>query len=268
METASPVRLFNFLLAPLTDVKWGRGQPGRVSWFGLTEGQYWIQAGPHALFEYRRNEHPSAAAPRYCDYPVARLYEDILEMVPHVLEPVPAALVPYIQFASSSEWDATRQPLLENAPEGMEVSRYCDLAAACGSWIGNRSLESGYLRPSTRIRMWSDASTVHIEWDNRDKLINGVPAWSASLGTCPWPRLEFIREVRSLHDRLLQEMGERIAQVAAGALPDVGPDCCHLTEEHLNRSVPIDHLFAGPTVPTDWEQVGDAIGRVERGQFD
>jgi len=254
--------LFDFILLPLHDLELGgTGDKRFLSWFRLTEGQYWIQAGQHALLEYS----PSARSfPKYCDYPVARLYEDVMEIFPYVIEPLPAAFAPHIQCANGSEWYATRQSLLEHTPDSMDVDRYCKLSSDCLNWWDYRRLDTGYLSPSAGIRMWSDESAAHIEWDNREKLFAGVPAWTATLGSYHLPRAEFIREVRSFHDRLMEQMGERVPQVLKGAPPEVAIDLC---QQHQQRRAPIDRLLAGPATRTDWEQVSKAIGRVESGEF-
>jgi hypothetical protein len=255
--------LFNFTLLPLQEIQPGnRGDERFLSWFRLTEGQYWIQAGQHALLEYSTYARPF---PKYCDYPVVRLYEDVMAILPYVLEPIPAAIAPHIQSASGNKWCAARVSLLENTPDAMNVEQYCKLSSDCLNWWYNRRLDTGYLAPPARIRMWSDETTVHIEWDNREELLNGVPAWTAILGAYHLPRADFIREVRSFHDRLMEQMGERVAQVLTGARPDATID---LRQQHQQRNAPIDRLFAGPATKTDWEQVTAAIGKVERVFFE
>ena len=96
--------LINFTLAPIEEiVPWG--EPGSYSlhWFGLTYGEYWIQAGEAALFEYSDHAR-NAGINRYCDYQVVRLYEDLLDMLPYILEPVPEPLVPYICGERAKAW--------------------------------------------------------------------------------------------------------------------------------------------------------------------
>jgi hypothetical protein len=39
------------------------------------------------------------AAPATCEYQVARLYEDVIEVAAHALEPIPADLIPHIAGA-------------------------------------------------------------------------------------------------------------------------------------------------------------------------
>lgn len=41
--------LFEFILKPLDEVaRWGTARDS-LHWFGSTDGEYWIQAGEHAL---------------------------------------------------------------------------------------------------------------------------------------------------------------------------------------------------------------------------
>lgn len=45
--------LFNFTLTPLADVSyWGETEEKHLHWYGLTDGQFWIQAGNDVLLEY------------------------------------------------------------------------------------------------------------------------------------------------------------------------------------------------------------------------
>jgi hypothetical protein len=45
--------LFNFVLCPLEEITpWGNEDQYSLSWFGLTEGGYWLQVGEDQLFRY------------------------------------------------------------------------------------------------------------------------------------------------------------------------------------------------------------------------
>jgi hypothetical protein len=73
----------NFSLTPLELVQpWGNPDRQSLHWFGLTHGQYWIEVGTAVLFEYSTAVQERFGTPRYCDYQVSRLHEDLLEMVP------------------------------------------------------------------------------------------------------------------------------------------------------------------------------------------
>lgn len=197
--------LIDFDLTPIEDVgPWGTPGDHSLTWFGLTEGRYWINAGADTLLEY--SEHANRNdADRYCDYYVARIYEDVVHMLPAVLEVVPPDLRKYVAGNSGREWIETYnswsgQNLDEDA--GNEASDVADRAA---SLFSERLLNTGYLSPPATILMWSDETDVHIEWDNRDKFIDGILAWSATSGNFNLPREQFVKEVESFRTRLLEQ---------------------------------------------------------------
>ena len=132
------------------------------------------------------------------------------------------------------------------------------------SWIGKRTLDSAYLNPSTRIQLWSDGRDVHVEWDNRDKLIEGVEAWTATSGSYAIPMADFIAEVQSFHDRLMAQMNERVGAVRAGRLPDnVEVDIGALEREHEQRAKPITRNFL-PRQEKDWNKVRAVIEEIKK----
>jgi hypothetical protein len=97
-----PVIRFRFELRPVDKITpWG-GQDRMLHWFGLTDGWYWIELDGHELLRYSdttlrrwRGEGYDAARP-YVDYQVVRLWEDVIQLAPAVLEPVPADLARFV----------------------------------------------------------------------------------------------------------------------------------------------------------------------------
>lgn len=186
--------LFNFRLTPVAEViPWSHEGHPYLSWFGLTCGQYWINVGDHTLLEYAQ-QIQCADSPRYYEYQVARIYDDILDILPHALEEVPAPLVKYasIEFGTLladglPKWDAHCK-MAKNEDE------YWDTLGDATEWLRLRRLTCDYLAPSAHIMIWSHKDQVHIEWDHRDKLFNGHPAWTALHGrhTLPHTGSDFI----------------------------------------------------------------------------
>lgn len=244
--------LFNFRLAPLRDIApWRSADGPHLHWFGLTDGEYWIEAGDDRLFAYSPGVRERDDFPQFCSYAVSRLYDDLADMTPHILEAVPDPLAAHLRLDG-------RRELRDAQP----WSAVADDLVPAWRWIHDRRLDSAYLSPSANIQVWSDESDVWIEWDNRDRMVDGVAAWAAVQGAYRLPRAGFIAEVRSFHDRLMREMGERVQQVAAGALSEIPIDRPGLLHEQARRSAAIDHIFSAPQPPTDWSAVRRAIGRV------
>jgi Family of unknown function (DUF5984) len=261
--------LFNFKLTPLGQVQpWGGPDDQRLHWFGLTDGQYWIQAGESAPLEYSDQLRAKFDWPRYCDYQVARLHEDLIEMLPLVLEPVPEDLISYISGVSGTLWNIKSADWHTNACAQNDDDRYWEIADFSATWIGRRTLDSLYLSPGTNIHMWSDESNVHIEWDNTGMLREGIPAWTAIRGSYLLPRDEFVAEARSFHFRFMAQMTDRVNSVLSGALPSqVKVDLQELQKEHSTRSRSIERNLVEPVNPTDWSLARIAIADIERGAY-
>lgn len=260
-----PPPLFQFQLRPLDEIEpWGEPEDPNLHWFGLTDGRYWIQAGVHRLFEYSKAAQARSGVPPYCDYQVVRLYEDVLDLAPYALEPVPEELQRYIDLDESKPWNHYWTKWCEFVEGSGASEDAMNLLDDAGPWMGRRTLDSAYLSPSTNIRFWSNEDSVHIQWDNRDKFLQGCQAWSAQLGTWRLPRAEFMAEVRSFHARLMEEMEKRVSQVAAGGLAkSVRVDLEALLREQHTRSQSIERNLGQPIPPTDWPSVVAAVRSLE-----
>jgi hypothetical protein len=255
--------LFNFTLTPLEKVPpWGKLGDLSLHWFGLTDGIYWLGVGDEKLFEYHPDNPWGIDSLRFVDYQIARLYEDILEMVPAILEPVSKSLQADISgdglinyLRAFDEWSEQER----------DDAEFWELRGESMILTLNRILDSGYLTAAPKIWLWSDGTNVHVEWDNRERLHKGKSVWSAQQGEFLLTRAAFIAEVRDFHNRLMQQMQERVDQVCAGALPpEVRIDLTALREEHERRSASIEAHFAPPAEPTDWEAVERAIAEIKR----
>ncbi|MEI9988133.1 MAG: DUF5984 family protein [Aliidongia sp.] len=66
----------------------GKGADCSLSWFGLTDGIYCIDTPAGRLFEHSLPADPDVGEP-WCDYQVARLFEDLIEIWHAVADPVP-----------------------------------------------------------------------------------------------------------------------------------------------------------------------------------
>lgn len=254
--------LIEFSLRPVLEIEpWGTPGDLHLSWFGLTNGQYAICAGQDVLFQYSQYAR-ALGAPQRCEYQVARLHEDILNIVPYVLEPVPASLVPYISGEVAERWREHFE-LWYNQNEGLsDNKRYWEVLEAATAWRSKRHVDSLYLSPPANISVWSDIQSVYIEWDNRNSLFDGHPAWTAIQGRHKMPRSLFIQEIESFHSRLMQEMNERVDQVARGALStDIQIDVPGLKHEHERRCECFRNAL-NLTPHTDWLLVERAINEV------
>jgi hypothetical protein len=240
--------LFEFRLTPVDRVEPWEAEAGpNLHWFGLTEGTYWLDIGGRELYRYteailRRwgGDQP------HVDYQVSRLYEDVTEIAPFVLEPVPGVL--------GERLDVVRQRIvaLWQTAKRDDTDASRDRACAARLWLGNRTLSAGHLRHGPRIEFVRVGDVVHVHCDNRDRVDDGVPMWDVGLLDATLPIDAFLAELRSFHDRLMTDMAQRI-EVAAEVLPARGVafDIGLARAEQAERSRWADPI---PT-RTDWPAV-------------
>ncbi|WP_222432773.1 DUF5984 family protein [Caenimonas sedimenti] len=254
--------LINFTLVPVQEVApWGTPGDLSLSWFGLTDGQYWLEAGSSVLFEYSKYAR-SHGSKQYCDYQVVRLYEDLTDMLPSILEPVPTSLVQYISGETAISWQRTFEQWREEYGDRTSEDRFWEVVSAATEWQSKRHLDSLYLSPSANIAIWSDVESVHLEWDNREKQIDGQPAWTALKGAYKLPRSDFAREVESFHTRLMDQMEERVHRVSAGALSaEIDVDLAALAREHEQRRQSL-RVASDVRPETDWLKVERTIHEI------
>jgi Family of unknown function (DUF5984) len=144
-HTAGVIR-FHFRLRLLADVEpWG-GR--RLHWFALTDGWYWIEVDGHKLFHHPSNADTGQPSP--VDYYVVRLWEDLQEMLPSLLEPVPADLVDHM----TSDQDAWYGAGVGDAEASLD-------------WYSSHFMYTSYLAASPRILWWrsvADRDTITVDW--------------------------------------------------------------------------------------------------------
>jgi hypothetical protein len=122
----------------------------------------------------RRVDHDGGGAPTV-EYQLARLHEDLISILPDVLETVPPDIAR--QFRNNSI-SATIQRLRQAWSAQVDEDPGLDLAVEA---LGARGLDTGYLSPSAGIWIWTTDERAIIEWDNRDGFHEGRPVWTAQI---------------------------------------------------------------------------------------
>jgi hypothetical protein len=245
--------LVEFSLRPLEAIEpWGTPPDLQLHWFGLSDGAYHLDLGDVRLLEYRQ----APGWPRYVEYQLARLHEDLLEMVPHVLQALPdrvVALLPERSFGATDRLLGEKYGEIENRGD--------DLDSAMEA-LRVRALDSLYLQPGFGVWVWSVGTTVVIEWDNRDRLVEGSPAWTASVGRHEVDRSTFLREVKAFDQRLMSAMEERIQTIARGwQRPDVKVDISSLRADHADRATWFSSALKRQAPAIDWQAIERGLSR-------
>lgn len=267
--------LFNFQLRPVHEIApWGCEGDYSLSWFGLTDGWFWLDCGGHELFRYStpiikswKYEGRQTDDLPYADYQVVRLWEDILQILPHVLSPVPKNLLERIEPGlPASMWHLQVAEIIFE--DDREVSKLDEERFdAATEWLQLRKLDSLYLKQGPRIWLWSDGKNVFIRWDNTDLVLDGYELWTAQSGIHTLPLKDFIEEVRSFDRRLMAAMNERVQSIQQQwNRPEIRIDKEALLIEQEERSRWLNESFERLRIsePPEWKAVIDAIAYFER----
>jgi hypothetical protein len=252
------------------------GSHPHLSWFGLTDGWYWIQVGETELFRYtqaaltRWAQHypgaPSEHYPKglpYVDYQVARLWMDLLDLLPDVLAPLP----PHLARILSAEgiWSTWQEQAEKTAREALPAEGVSDLLYEATRWWYMRMLDSAYLVQGPLIVCWSDGEQAHIQWDNRECLLDGIPVWEASVGHHVLSLDVFRAAIADFDARFMRRMADRVA-IAQGewSRPEIElhPE---VAKQQVANAQWGQKALANrqQREPDDWEKVFQSIAALE-----
>ena len=263
--------LFGFRLSPLPDLVRDWQTAGYVvqnylqGWFWLTYGWYWI-ATPDGDVPLDHSEfntsfgHPADEDP-HLDHQVARPWTDLEEMLPAILEPLPAELARVVASGAWEAWRAAVQAWWENLPDDdPRPEHHWDLWVQAVGWWDARHLDMGYLVAPPVFRFWRLGDTVTLTWDTRDKRVDGALCWVEMQGRLTLPVEEFLAEVEDFRARLDAAMQGRLREVEVLGLLDAAALASLKKQHNLT-------LFAEcqRSEPTDWAAVWAAVRALEAG---
>ena len=206
-EIARP--LFDFKLRGVAEIEpWGKPGALSLSWFSLTDGWYWMNVGADQLFV----SHDAGGSFVPMDYQVVRLWEDILDMMPAALEQVPADLGPRL------DPDRGWLSWLHRADDWRAAGGDVDLFETAVRWATDRWLDTSHLVAGPNVCFCHMDDRVRISWDNRNRVTDGQPIWTAGCGSAELTVEAFVAEVSGFNDRLMQAnlarvFGERDAMI-------------------------------------------------------
>jgi hypothetical protein len=265
MTSGMQQRLIEFRLRALSEIQpWGVPDDPNLSWFGLSDGNWWIKVGDLRLFEYS-SAMRALGAPHYCDYQIVRLHEDLMHLVPYALEDIPTELAQWIALDGRASWSARWEKWMTALPNEHLSDDDFKLIDLAGSWIGRRSLDSLYLRPSFDLRIWASEGQIHLDWDNRNRIVEGACAWTAVVGSYVVPVGEFASAIREFQESFIEQMSIRVEEVRRGALRDrnIRVDIEAVARDQVNRAKEVREHALAHEHKTDWSAVLNAISKLE-----
>ena len=251
------------------------GSHPHLGWFGLTDGWYWVAVGDVELFRYspavlahwakEAGGEPGFARMGglpYVDYQVAQLWSDLLWFLPDVFAPIPSPLAVALESGAWTQWEREAEVAAQEALPGPEAIK---LLYDATRWLGKRKVDSAYLVSGPIIRCWSDGTQVHLQWDNQDRRLHGLPAWEANVGQHAMSPATFRDAIGDFHERFLRRMADRVA-IAQGewARPEVTLDP-HLAESQRANTLWAQGRLAtsAQQEPDDWDATLASIARIE-----
>lgn len=267
--------IFEFKLDSIEDVPpWGESPNKQIHWFALTQGIYRLKVGDEYLLNYSDEftTHISKNFPQtqyqgtFVDYYIVRLWEDLIDILSHILEPVPKELRHFLEsdyktqralFEKVGDWHDKAK--LDKALNNDEI---WEIRENTTNWIDHRNLDFGYLSPSANIWIWSDENDVIISWDNREIIVDEIQVWSALRGDYRINRNEFITELQRFDNQLFSEMAVRINEICKNRTnKEIHIDFEQLKSEQKNRATWMKSWF-NSNQKTDWKKVAEAFNKV------
>jgi len=261
---------FEFRLDAVEDIAPWTNSKGtkKLGWYALTLGWFWIDAAEPKLFRYSDEiighsceKYPLIKQePPYVSYQVARLWEDLIVMLPHVLTPLPNDLA--TKIANAERWRTGTERAYRYSAESNELLVQFENALY---WWRKRTLDTAYLRYGPDIWLWTVDDMVHLRWDNRGISENNVPIWRAESGELSMPIGAFIEELTLFDALFMSTMAERVETICHnGCSYDVLIDLEHLKLEQRERSTWLAGALSRPRECESWDIILSDLSELER----
>ncbi len=241
-------RIFHFELRKIEEIApWNQGSRPSLSWFGLSDGWYWIVLGGQELFRLRDGSDQDAIP--YVDYQVVRLWEDVLDLLPEVLAPIPEDIAAHLR---DPERFLAAVQALQSEPFSEDDALFEQVSAGLGFFFA-RKLDTGYLILAPRLWLWRDGDDMNLLFRSAASTTEAL--WEPVCGHVVLPVEEFLSEVQTFDRAFLGSMGERVdALLGANGRPGVFIDLQQLEREQRDRATWLQTALGRPRgVASDWE---------------
>jgi hypothetical protein len=250
--------LFEFELADVGHIlPFGSDEKRRLSWFALTDGWFHIRVGDQALFEYTQevvSHRGGSTAPAYY---VAAHTRAVLEILAAAVSSVPREMEMLVgngqQLIELQKWEDGE----DDSDEAL------DLHHAAWCWLKERSLHTSFLKANPQVHFVRVRNELRIHWDNRGRVIDGVPVWTAQYGMHALAVTEFVDESRLLVERLMNAMRERVARIdAKEERAQVALNVESLRQEHETWREEFESYFHDYQPEVSWPEAVQALRTV------
>lgn len=237
-------------------------------WFGLTDGFYHLNVGKEQIYRNtneilncRQDKYPEYKNPDiYVDYQIVRLYEDFLDTLSDVLQPIQKEILALIDTHDKKCKLLNIIDYIYCSAEDYSILDDCDDAM---EWRQRRHLSSMHLSYPPYVVMWRHENSITFRWDNKNNVEHDIPVWSSQGGEYQFSVAEFMHEVESFHNRFMSAMKERVNIIVIdNPMPNVNIDIDRLVQEHGERELSLEHALKRQPCVKSWETVISANQRL------
>ncbi|SFW67917.1 DUF5984 family protein [Chitinophaga sancti] len=259
--------LINFRLKhPDLIVPWGDAPDTSMDWFGLTEGEYWLDLKKATLYEYTdeilRGDHDT----RYVEFQIARLIEDWTGIFASIAEAVPDG---FYSIANSCSYlyrfygavQQLQDRLTADAAE--DVQAKYDRYDKAIDWIYNRTLLAPHLTCAPGLSFFRNGDKLALVWKADHRVESNIPVWTAKNGEIELPYEVFVREMEEFGERFFSAMDEQVQLAVEKDWGNTKINSARLVKEQQERRAAFQKKVAvlkeEVMNPTDWKLVNAVI---------
>jgi len=246
---------------PKEIVPWGEEKKS-LTWFGLTDGLLWIEAGDSVIYEYSNDaQQQFGFDTKYNEYQISRFIEDFSETFRFVAEPVPKCFYDNVEefLTLINKWRSS----YTNEPDEVYDDFYDKRYEPLTNWFYSRGFDSGHLIGGPIIGAFRSGDNIKLCWYSDYHLENGTNLWSSPKGIYEMKYSDFVDEVNRFFKAFHNEMDEHVGNVVDMGIKDVFVDIHQLTVENQFRKQisaqklrHLEHRF------TNWDKIKELYDRM------
>lgn len=252
----------NFKLKELDQiVPWGKEPALRLSWFGMTDGELWLQFGIQTIYEYSKEaiDYFGTEAKRYNDYQLIRFIEDFTEIFDKIAESIPENLYNLTIDLDQFKMNAIKKLDTYDIENEELYDYHLDEYYESVSWINQRSFDSAHLIGGPTLSFFRRNSKLRIVWSTEYILDNGIHLWTAKDGFYEMDFRNFVDEIKKFGQIFFTQMDKQIERALAKDWGKIEVDKQLLKEEHQQRkkdfSAALSNLEQNQQVSTNWTKM-------------
>lgn len=262
--------MINFKLRELDKiVPWGQDPELSLHWFGLTEGNLWLNFGNTTIYEYSKEvmDYWGNKQTPYNDYQLSRFIEDFTEIFHKIREIIPEELYNLTKDLKKFQSDSKKWLSIYETDEDNYSDFYFEQYDKLISWTYQRTFDSSHLIGGPNLSFFRFNDKVRIVWDTEHTLENGINIWTTKDGSFEMDYSDFIQNIKAFATSFFFEMGKQIDLAIEKDWGKVKIDKQRLVKEHQERK---DHFYSSIALleqetenKTNWIEITTLFNRMK-----